>query len=150
MDRRNSIRLTADETRHFLEHSRTAILATNGPHGYPHLVAMWYAMKDGDLVMTTYGKSQKSVNIGRDARATVLLESGSAYNELRGVMMRGRAEVVTDVNATADVLRLIGAKMSGVSSVSPEQNQALMAQAAKRVIIRFHPEKFASWDHSKL
>jgi hypothetical protein len=80
----------------------------------------------------------------------MLLESGQAYNELRGLMMRGHAEIVEDREVTADVLRRIAAKMSGLESVSPAQNEALLAQAAKRVVIRFHPEKFASWDHSKM
>jgi PPOX class probable F420-dependent enzyme len=150
MDRRKSIQLTPEESRRFMEEGRTATLATNGRDGYPHLIAMWYAVKDGDIVMTTYGKSQKAVNIRRDPRATMMWEAGTAYNKLRGLMIRGRAEIVEDVNLTYEVLRLVGAKMSGISSVSPEQNRALETQAAKRVVIRFHPEKFASWDHSKM
>jgi len=150
MDRRKSIQLTPEETRRFMDEGRTAMLATNGRDGYPHLIAMWYAVKDGDLVMTTYGKSQKAVNIRRDPRATMMWEAGTAYNKLSGLMIRGRAEIVEDVTLTAEVLRLVGAKMSGSSAVSPEQNRALAVQATKRVVIRFHPEKFSSWDHSKL
>jgi len=150
MDRRKSIQLTPEESRRFIEEGRTATLATNGRDGYPHLIAMWYGVKDGDILMTTYGKSQKAVNIRRDPRATMMWESGTAYNKLRGLMIRGRAEIVEDANYTYDVLRLVGAKMSGTSAVSPEQNRALEAQATKRVVIRFHPEKFASWDHSKM
>lgn len=150
MDRRKSIQLTPEEIRHFMDEGRTAMLATNGRDGYPHLIAMWYALKDGDIVMTTYGKSQKAVNIKRDGRATMMWEAGTAYNKLRGLMIRGHAEIVEDVKFTAEVLRLVGKKMSGSSDVSPEQNRALEAQATKRVVIRFHPEKFSSWDHSKL
>ena len=150
MDRRKSIQLAPEETRRFMDEGRTAMLATNGRDGYPHLIAMWYAVKDGDLVMTTYGKSQKAVNIRRDPRATMMWEAGTSYNKLAGLMIRGRAEIVDDVNFTAEVMRLVGAKMSGSSAVSPEQNRALAAQATKRVVIRFHPEKFSSWDHSKL
>ena len=154
MDRRKSIQLTPEESRRFMEEGRTATLATNGRDGHPHLVAMWYGVKDGDLVMTTYGKSQKAVNSRRDPRATMMLEAGTAYNKLRGLMIRGRAEIVEDVNFTAEVLRLVGAKMSGATSggtaVSPEQNRALEAQATKRIVIRFHPEKLSSWDHSKM
>ena len=133
-----------------MEEGRTAMLATNGREGYPHLIAMWYAVKDGDLVMTTYGRSQKAVNIRRDPRATMMWEAGTAYNNLRGMMIRGRAEIIEDPKFTYEVLRLVGRKMSGVSSVPPEQNAALEAQATKRVVIRFHPEKFSSWDHSKM
>ena len=149
-DRRKSIQLTPEEMRAFMEEARTAMLATNGRDGHPHLIAMWYALKDGDIVMTTYGKSQKAVNIRRDPRATMMWEAGTAYNKLRGIMIRGRAEIVEHVPFTSEVLRLIGAKMSGTSDVSPEQSRALEAQATKRVVIRFHPEKFSSWDHSKM
>ncbi len=90
MDRRKSIQLTPEESRRFIEEGRTATLATNGRDGHPHLIAMWYAVKDGNIVMTTYGKSQKAVNIRRDPRATMMWESGTAYNKLRGLMIRGR------------------------------------------------------------
>src|SRR5580698_2181494 len=129
MDRRKSIQLAPEEIRRFMDEGRTAMLATNGRDGYPHLIAMWYAVKDGDLVMTTYGKSQKAVNIRRDPRATMMWESGTAYNKLRGLMLRGRAELVEDVKFTTEVLRLVGAKMSGSNAVSPEQHRALEAQA---------------------
>jgi PPOX class probable F420-dependent enzyme len=150
MDRRKSIQLTSEEARRFMEEGRTATLATNGRDGYPHLVAMWYGLKDGDIVMTTYGKSQKAVNIRRDSHATMMWEAGTAYNKLRGLMIRGHAELVEDVQYTTEVLRLVGAKMSGATAVSAEQNRALEAQATKRIVIRFHPEKFSSWDHSKM
>ena len=82
-DRRKSIQLTPEESRKFMEEARTAMLATNGRDGYPHLIAMWYALKDGDIVMTTYGKSQKAVNIRRDPRATMMWEAETAYSKLR-------------------------------------------------------------------
>src|SRR5262249_2708770 len=128
----------------------TAMLATNGRDRHPHLIAMGYAIKDGDIVKTTYGKSQKAVNIRRDPRATMMWEDGTACNKLRGLMIRGGAEIVEDGNVTSSGLRLVGAKMSGSSDVSPEQSRALASQATKRIVIRFHPEKFSSWDHSKL
>ena len=125
------------------------MLATNGHDGCPHLVAMWYAVKDGDLLMTTYGKSQKAVNIVRDPHATVMIEAGERYDQLKGLMLRGRAEIVNDLKLTTEVLALVGEKMSGVG-VSPDQHGALESQARKRIVVRFRPEKWASWDHSKI
>ena len=149
-NQRNAIKLERDEAVRYLQDSRRIVLATNGHDGCPHLVAMWYVVKDGDLLMTTYGKSQKAVNIKRDPRATVLADSGEQYDQLKGLMLRGRAEIIEgDVDLTADVLRMVGAKMSGVS-VSADQNEMLLAQARKRVVIRFTPEKTASWDHAKM
>lgn len=150
MDRRKSIQLTPEEARRFLEDSRTATFASNGRDGYPHLIAMWYAVDGEDVIMTTYGKSQKAINLRRDPRATFMLEAGESYDQLHGLMIRGRAEIIEDVEAVAEVLRKVGAKMSGNASMTPAQNEAVKTQAAKRIAIRFHPEKIASWDHRKL
>jgi PPOX class probable F420-dependent enzyme len=148
-NQRDAIKLSPTEITEYLEQSKTLTLATNGRDGWPHLIAMWYAVKDGAVLMTTYGKSQKAVNIKRDPRATVMLESEMEYGKLKGLMMRGRARIVEDVNFTAEVMRLVGAKMSG-GSLEARPNDAITAQASKRVVIEFYPEKTASWDHSKM
>src|SRR5262249_48944205 len=80
--------------------------ATNGHDGYPHVVAMWYTVKDGKIMMTSYARAQKIVNLRRDPRATVLVESGATYKELSGVMVRGRVELVEGPAALAEVLKL--------------------------------------------
>jgi len=148
-NQRDAIKLTPTEITEYLEQSKTLTLATNGRDGWPHLIAMWYAVKDGAVLMTTYGKSQKAVNIKRDPRATIMIESELEYGKLKGLMMRGRASIVEDLNFTAEVMRLVGAKMSG-GSLGAGQNDAIMAQASRRVVIEFCPEKTASWDHSKM
>ncbi len=111
---------------------------------------MWYAVDGDDVIMTTYGKSQKAMNLRRDPRATFMLEAGATYDQLRGLMMRGRAEIIEDVDKVAEVLLKVGAKMSGNASMTAAQNEAVRKQASKRIAIRFHPEKIASWDHRKL
>jgi PPOX class probable F420-dependent enzyme len=148
-NQRDAIKLSPTEITEYLEQSKTLTLATNGRDGWPHLIAMWYAVKDGTILMTTYGKSQKAVNIKRDPRATIMIESELEYSKLKGLMMRGRARIVEDVNFTAEVMRLVGAKMSG-GSLRAGPNEAIMTQAPRRVVIEFCPEKTASWDHSKM
>jgi PPOX class probable F420-dependent enzyme len=146
---RDAIKLGPDEVAEYLEQSKTLTLATNGRDGWPHLIAMWYAVRDGAILMTTYGKSQKAVNLRRDGKATIMIESESEYSKLKGLMMRGRARIVEDVDLTAQVMLMVGAKMSGAHG-SAGLSQALVAQAAKRVVVEFRPEKTVSWDHSKL
>jgi nitroimidazol reductase NimA-like FMN-containing flavoprotein (pyridoxamine 5'-phosphate oxidase superfamily) len=80
--------MTPDEAAGMLESGHGLSLATNGRDSYPHLVAMSYAVDNGDIVMTSYGKAQKVVNLRRDPRATVMVERGGAYNTLKGVMTR--------------------------------------------------------------
>lgn len=148
MNERELIRMSAAEIEDFLRQGATLTLATNGPGGYPHLVAMAFVLRDGALLMTTYGKAQKAANLRRDPKAAILLENGARdYNALRGVMIRGRAELIDDPALVYEVRRLISQK-SG-NAIAPLKAGA-PAPPTKRVVIRFEPAKVASWDHSKL
>lgn len=138
-----------------LESAQGLSLATIGSDGYPHLVAMSYGLDNGDIVMTSYGKAQKVVNLRRDPRAAIMVESGIAYNKLRGVMVRGRAEIIEGADAVIAAMRAVVAHTSSAAGSpqgagSIEISDGYRRQAAKRVVIRIHPEKWASWDHSKL
>jgi PPOX class probable F420-dependent enzyme len=149
MNRRRQIALTPEEQRRYLEESLTVILTTLDRWGYPHAVAMWYVVDpDGTVVMTTYARSQKAVNVRRDPRCALLVEDGRAYEELRGLLIRGRASVEADVERTLDVLERIHAKHNQLDL--PGLRDALAAQAQKRVVIRVRPERVSSWDHRKL
>ena len=141
MNQRNSIKMTPEQALAYLAAHHSCALASNGHDGYPHVVAMWYTVKDGTIMMTSYARAQKIVNLRRDPRATVLVESGATYKELSGVMVRGRVELVEGPAALAEVLNLTGA--------DPD-NPAAVRRAQKRVVMRFHPERWASWDHSKI
>ena len=88
--------MTDDEIAEFIDHSRTATLATVSPGGRPHLVAMWYAVLDGEIWFETKAKSQKAVNLRRDSTVTVMIDDGQTYDTLRGVSIDGRAEIVDD------------------------------------------------------
>jgi len=141
MNQRNSIKLTPEEALAYVASRHSCALATNGQDGYPHVVAMWYKVKDGSILMTSYGRAQKIVNLRRDPRATVVVESGAKYKELKGVMVRGRVELSEGPAALAEILRLTGA--------DPD-NPAAVRRVQKRVLMRFKPERWASWDHSKI
>jgi PPOX class probable F420-dependent enzyme len=147
MSRRDQIQMSEDEWRKFVRESRTIILCSNGPRGYPHPMPMWFTL-DGDVVqMTTYARSQKVLNLERDPRVSMLVEAGEQYQELRGVLMYGRAELVRDVERVIDTL--LAASGQG-SAADPAVRQAMRANASKRVLIRVRPERVVSWDHAKL
>ena len=149
MPRRHSIALTAAEQREYLESAHTCILTTLDGRGYPHSVAMWFVVEpDGAVAMTTYGKSQKTVNVRRDPRCAVLIESGRTYDELKGLLIRGRATIVEDTDRVLDLLGRVHEKYN--RGQASEVREALLAQARKRVIIRVQPERVSSWDHRKL
>ncbi len=148
MKRRDAIQMTAHERDEFLEQTRTIVLSSIDRHGYPHSVAMWYVMDNGCVLMTTYAKSQKALNIQRTSRVALMAESGTTYDTLKGVLIRGRAEVIADVDACVRTLTRIHQKMMGAMPEGIEE--ALKQQARKRVLIKVTPERVSSWDHSKL
>ena len=147
--RRADIGLTEEEQRKFLEDGWTLQVASIGPGGFPHLVAMWYVVVDGVIHFTTFGKSQKILNLKRDPKISVMLESGKAYNELKGLVIEGEAEIVEDVDVTSRIMSLVGAKYSGMP-IPTETPEAVLPMARKRTTVRIKPVDIYSWDHSKL
>jgi len=140
--------MTSEEQSRFLAAVKTIVLSSIDSRGYPHSVAMWFSVKDGVVHMTTFRKSQKVLNIRRNPKVSLLAESGATYTELRGVMIRGRAEIVEDVELCVDILVDIQSRYFG--PVDPSVRDILRERATKRVAIRIPPERIASWDHSKL
>jgi len=147
--RRASIALTDDEIEQFLAESWTLQVASIGPHGYPHLVAMWYVVIDGRIHFTTFAKSQKVLNLRRNPKLTAMLESGKAYQELRGWVIEGEGELLEDTPFTAKVMALVGHKYNGIP-IATDTPEAALKVASKRVVVRINPVDTYSWDHSKL
>src|SRR5262249_4585477 len=111
MQRRKTIALDPAEQRRYLENSHTIILTSLDRRGYPHSVAMWYVLDpDGTVVMTTFAKSQKALNLERDPRCALLVESGRTYEELKGLLIRGRATLEQDEEKVLDVLEQVHEK----------------------------------------
>lgn len=148
MKRRNMIEIGAAEREQFLRDMRTIVLSTLDRDGYPHSVAMWYVMDEGCCWMTTYAKSQKAVNIARNPKVALLAESGDTYDTLKGVLIRGRAELIHNLDTCVSVLTRVHGKMMGSMPAGIEE--ALKLQASKRVVIKVTPQRVSSWDHSKL
>ncbi|MCA9823024.1 MAG: pyridoxamine 5'-phosphate oxidase family protein [Dehalococcoidia bacterium] len=147
--RRNSIAMTDEEREKFLTDGWTLQVASVGHNGYPHLVAMWYVLIDGDIYFTTFGKSQKIKNLERDPKMTAMLEAGTKYQELKGLVIEGEGEIVTDNAFTAKVMGMVGAKYNGLPIPTETSEQAMKA-AAKRVAVHLKPAQIYSWDHAKL
>ncbi|WIN00486.1 pyridoxamine 5'-phosphate oxidase family protein [Actinoplanes oblitus] len=131
---------------------RKVHLATIQPDGTPHLVSMFYAMKDGRIAFWTYRASQKARNLARDPRVTCLVEDGEDYFELRGVQVTGVVHPVGDLAGVTEVGRLVAARMP--SPAAGEIDAALddyVAHAAtKRIAYLVEPRRVISWDHRRL
>jgi len=148
MKRRNLIRMTNEEVHAFLEEGRTLQVATIGRDGFPHLVAMWYVLIDGEVAFWTYARSQKVVNLRRDSRLACLIEAGEHYDELRGVQIKGHAVISDDRAVVQHVGEEIWKRYTGPLDESARQGVAI--QGAKRVVIFVKPSEVVSWDHRKL
>ena len=149
--RRNQIKLSDEEVRELIDSERIVVVSSLGPRGWPHVMPLWYVPRDGEIWIWTYAKSQKVRNLERDPRATLLIERGHEYGELRGAMVEAEAEVHRDFETVvgfAEELTLRYAQ--GISSVEGDAKAALEAQAPKRVAIQFRPRRTATWDHRKL
>jgi len=139
--------MTDEQVAAFLAEQKTVICATLGPNGRPHLMPLWY-VSDG-LVLSgwTFAKSQKAKNLERDPHATLQVEDGAEYHELRGVMLECDVHVERETERVAEYgLALVERYAGG----SPEAREAFREQAVKRVGLRFTPTRVVSWDHSKL
>ena len=150
--KRDQIKMSTQEVAHFLDEQRVVNVSTLGRDGWPHMTALWYVMRGSEPWIWTYAKSQKIRNIERDDRATLLVEAGHEYHELKGVMLKARAELHRDVYAVAAVGEELFDRYQGQRSgaIDDSAREALRSQAAKRVAIQFHVTETASWDHSKL
>jgi PPOX class probable F420-dependent enzyme len=149
VSRRDAIRMTPEEVAAFLGEQRTVTCATNGRDGWPHLMPLWYVMRDTELWAWTYAKSQKVRNLERDARCTLQVEAGEAYGELRGVMIQADCELVHGLEAVARVGAELAERYGGVA-LGDDLGEAMRGQAAKRVGLRFVTRSLVSWDHRKL
>src|SRR5438874_13043746 len=146
INRRQQIRLSPEEQAAFFRERKKAALATIDKDGFPHVVAMNYFAKDGAFYMTSYGKAQKVVNVRRNPKVALMVESGDSYAELRGVMIRGHCEILEDQDAVQAAFEARGEVQSNPSPVQP----GARASAPKRVVLKIVPEKVISWDHRKL
>ena len=127
------------------------MVSSIGPRGWPHSMPMWFVPRAGEIWIWTYAKSQKVRNLERDPRATVLIETGREYVELRGATIEAEAEIHRDPEAVVGFAEELTLRYSeGISAIEGDAKAALEAQAPKRVAIRFRAKRTATWDHRKL
>jgi PPOX class probable F420-dependent enzyme len=149
--RRDQITLTAEEQAELLDTERVVIVSSIGPRGWPHSMPMWFTVRDGEIWCWTFGKSQKVRNLERDPRATLLIETGDEYTELRGIQIEAEAALIRDTSTVAEFGKELTIRYAeGIDSIEGDAAAALEAQAVKRVAIRFIAKRTATWDHRKL
>jgi PPOX class probable F420-dependent enzyme len=149
--RRDLIRMTPAEMQAYLAARRRIIVVTIGPDGMPHPMPMNYGLDDqGRVIMTTFRKSQKVKNVERDPRATLLVESGDAYAELKAVILFADVEIIDEPEAAREQMAWIHTREPSAEAMGEAMDEQIRASIAKRVVLRFTPYRTITWDHAKL
>jgi PPOX class probable F420-dependent enzyme len=146
---RARIVMAPDEVAAFLDEQRTVTCATLGRDGWPHLMPLWYVVRDAELWSWTYAKSQKVRNLERDPRCALQVEAGLAYNELRGVMLKAECVIHRELDTVAALGEEIAVRYGG-AALDDGAREYVHGQAAKRVALQFQVRESATWDHRKL
>ncbi|WP_435741357.1 TIGR03618 family F420-dependent PPOX class oxidoreductase [Nocardioides sp. SYSU DS0663] len=147
-NQRSQVVMSEDEVDTFLTQQRSSTVATIGPQGQVHLVAMWYAWMDGHVWLETKAKSQKVVNLRRDPRMSFLVEAGHTYDQLRGVSLEGSGVVVEDPDVVWDVCVNVFERYN--APYTEELRPFVEVMARNRVVVRLDVDRVRSWDHRKL
>jgi hypothetical protein len=157
---RDAIKMRPEEAQAFLEEQRTVTCATNGRDGFPHLMPLWYVLRtqptssagtgESRLWGWTYAKAQKTKNLERDPRATLQVEAGLAYEELRGVMLRCDVVIHRELEVVEGIAMELVDRYSGPGPEFDGVRDGFRKQAPKRVGLEFVERERVTWDHRKL
>jgi hypothetical protein len=162
MSRREQIKMSEAEVSSFLGEERTVTCATIGPRGWPHLMPLWYVVREDAeggqprIWAWTYASSQKVRNLEREPRATLQVEAGEQYQELRGVMFECDVLIHRDIETVGGLGQEIFRRYASprgkppVDALAQEVAAMVDKQAAKRVAMEFLECRRATWDHRKL
>ena len=150
MNRRAQIVMTAEEAAAFLSEQKTLICATNGRDGFPHLMPLWFVMRDGTIWAWTYAKSQKVRNLERDPRCTLQIEAGESYEQLRGLMLRCEAAIHRDPETLESFVDALSHRYAPPGVDPAAMRDGFSRQIPKRVALEFIERDRVSWDHRKL
>lgn len=149
--RRDQIAMTPAEIDAYLREQRRIILITIGPDGIPHPMPMNYGVDaEGRVIFSTFRKSQKVRNVERDPRASLLVESGATYPELKAVILYCAVEIIDDFEEMRAAMSVMRSTAEVAASIDPQRKEQIEASMVKRVVLRCTPQRALSWDHAKL
>ncbi len=145
---RNTLAMTDTEIAAFLAAGRRAHVATVDPTGMVDLVPMSYLLRDGHLGLWTDPASKKVRNLRANPNITCLVEEGERFEDFRAVQLRGRAELLDDLDQSRHAGEMLFSRYQP-GGLTDETRAAAAALAPQRVVIVVHAERVISWDHRK-
>jgi PPOX class probable F420-dependent enzyme len=149
VNQRGQIKMTAEELDDFLHGRRTATMCTLNPDGTIHAVAMWYGFLEGAIAFETKAKSQKVQNLRRNPNLTASIETGEQYDELRGCTLVGKGEIIDDPERMFELGISVFERYQG-ATYTEDMKPFVEVMLRKRVVVKLHVDKTATWDHRKL
>lgn len=148
VNQRDRIKMTDEEVDEFLAGRHSMAMCTINHDGTIHAVAMWYGFLEGAVAIETKAKSQKVQNLRRNPTMTVLVEDGETYQELRGVELVGRGEIVEDPDRIWELGVSVFERYQ--APYTEEMRPFVEAMLNKRVVVKLHVDRVVTWDHRKL
>jgi PPOX class probable F420-dependent enzyme len=149
VNQRSKIKMTPEEVEAFLQERRPMSMCSINHDGSIHAVAMWYGFVDGRVAVETKAKSQKVQNLRRNPTLTCLFEDGDVYEELRGVELVGRGEIIDDPERMFELGVSVFERYYG-ATYTEDLRPFIETMLNKRVVIQLHVDRTVSWDHRKL
>ncbi len=147
-NQRGEITMTPAEVDAFIEEQRTTTMSTIAPNGSIHSIAMWYGFLEGKIGIESKAKAQKVVNLRRNPNLTLCIEAGDTYDQLRGVTLIGRGDIVEDPERIWDLGVSVFERYNG--PYTEEMKPFVETMLHKRVVVLLHVDRTISWDHRKL
>jgi PPOX class probable F420-dependent enzyme len=145
------VTMSGDEIAGFISDHGTAVLTTLRADGRPVPLPVWYVALDGALYFQTPLRSRRVGNIERDPRVAVLIDDGERWEHLRGVLIQGTAERVTDEAVLAGVLAAFAGLFADRTVSAARMPAATSAHYAGLAVYRVAvPDRPSSWDNRKL
>ena len=148
VNQRALIKMTPEEVDEFLHGRRSMTMSTISPDDSIHSVAMWYGFLEGKIAVESKAKAQKVKNLERDPRLTCLVEAGETYDQLHGVSLVGRGEIVTDPDRMWELGISVFERYN--APYTEEMKPFVEVMLNKRVVVQLHVDKVVTWDHRKL
>ncbi|HEY5245034.1 MAG TPA: pyridoxamine 5'-phosphate oxidase family protein [Acidimicrobiales bacterium] len=145
---RDIIKMTDEEVDAFLHERRPLSMCTMNHDGTIHAVAMWYGFLEGSVAIESKAKAQKVQNLRRDPKMTCLFEAGDDYEELRGIELVGRAEIVEEPDRIWELGVSVFERYQ--APYTEELRPFVEAMLHKRVVVKLHVDRVVTWDHRKL
>lgn len=141
-----TVEMSKSEIRRYLSRRLIAKLGTVSPQGRPHIVPIWFAYRNGSILLCTSKSTVKVRNIEENPKVCVLVDSAQAGMRVRGAMITGEAEILHGADAKR-INRMIHLRYMGSRGLAARSVQDYLS--SDDVTIRVNPKRIVSWDLTK-